>query len=246
MNCNKGGKATVTVTGAYGGKTHSATIEITVEKPDDIEYITVKDAIAAQVGETVTVKGIVGPSLVNQDGFYLFNDDAFVAIKTTTDVLATLEIGHEVILEGKRDLWNKTDKGSTEYGQTCISNCTVKANYYGKHEYKTDFFIKDQTAADFYALDVTKDYSTTAFVFKVTVEVVETAYYTNIKIKDGNTSISLYCSSASQYEFLKQFNGKEITVEIAACNWNDKNFYAGCVLAVITEDGKIINRLNFD
>ena len=36
-----------------------------------------------------------------------------------------------------------------------------------------------------------------------------------------------------------------ITIEVAACNWNDKNYYTGCVLAVITEDGKILNELNF-
>lgn len=33
--------------------------------------------------------------------------------------------------------------------------------------------------------------------------------------------------------------------EVAACNWNGKNFYAGCILAVYTENGKLINDVNF-
>ena len=74
---------------------------------------------------------------------------------------------------------------------------------------------------------------------------VETAYYTNIKIKSGDVSVTLYSSSAKQYDFLKQFAGQEVTLELAPCNWNNKTYYAGCVLAVRTDSGKIINTLNF-
>ena len=74
----------------------------------------------------------------------------------------------------------------------------------------------------------------------------ETAYYTNIKLTDGATSVNLYCSSAKQYNWLKEYAGQEITVEMAACNWNDKNNYTGCVLAVRNADGsKTLNELNF-
>ena len=35
-------------------------------------------------------------------------------------------------------------------------------------------------------------------------------------------------------------------LEIALCNWNNKTYYTGCVLAVINEDGtKTVNTLNF-
>ena len=67
-----------------------------------------------------------------------------------------------------------------------------------------------------------------------------------IKFTDGSVKISLYCSDSAQYKFLEKFVGQEVTIEIAACNWNDKSYYAGCVLAVITEDGKVVNTLNFD
>ena len=46
-------------------------------------------------------------------------------------------------------------------------------------------------------------------------------------------------------EFKTEIGGKEVTVEIAPCNWNGKTFYAGCVLAVRTESGKVLNELNF-
>ena len=62
----------------------------------------------------------------------------------------------------------------------------------------------------------------------------------------GSTQVRLYCSSASQYNWLKAYDGQEVTVEIAACNWNSKNYYVGCVLAVVHADGtKTLNTLNF-
>ena len=160
------------------------------------------------------------------------------------DVIASVEIGQEVILKGKRDLFDDPAKGSC-HGQTCITNCTVVTNNYGKHEYSTETFVKDFTLEQFYNLDTTVDKTTQVYILKANVEVVETAYYTNIKLTSGSTSVSLYCSSAKQYSFLQAYAGQEVTIEIAPCNWNDKNFYAGCVLAVYTESGKVLNELNF-
>ena len=62
----------------------------------------------------------------------------------------------------------------------------------------------------------------------------------------NGTTISVYCASAGQYQWLQAFAGQTVTIEIAACNWNDKSFWAGCVLSVITDDGKVINTLNFN
>ena len=82
---------------------------------------------------------------------------------------------------------------------------------------------------------------------KATVIVEETQFYTNIYLSDGTTKVRLYCQNAgTQYAFLKAFAGQEVTVEIAACNWNDKTYYVGCVLSVLNADGtKTINELNF-
>ena len=246
MNCGAYGQAEVTITATHGENTYSETIVITVLPNQEYDTISIKDAVASEIGTEVWVRGIVGPSLVNQAGFYLFDESGMVAIRVSDaeGVFAGLAIGQEVVIKGIRDMWHK--EGAT-FGQTCISNATVEANYYGNHPYNTDFFITDKTLADFYALDEMVDSTTDVYVLKATVEVVETAYYTNIKITSGSTSVNLYCSSANQYNWLKAYAGQEVTLELAPCNWNSKNYYAGCVLAVVLEDGtKVYNTLNFD
>ena len=87
------------------------------------------------------------------------------------------------------------------------------------------------------------------------VVIEESSYYTNIylsnapgydKSNPANLYIRLYCSSASQYSWLKAYAGQLITVEIAPTNYNNKTYYTGCVLSVILPDGsKEVNSLNF-
>ena len=244
MNCHKTGTAVITVTGEYNGVTYSEEVTIDVEIAQvEQQYPTVADAIAASVGETVTVKGVVGPSLVNKTGFYLIDDTGVIAIIIDADKLATLKIGDEIVLEGLRDRFHN---GGTHAGQTCITNAQIVTNNYGGHQYSTASFAGEITVAEFYALDASVDYSTTVYTMKAIVKVEESAYYTNIYLTDGTTKVTLYCSSASQYGFLKAYAGQEVTVEIAACNWNNKTYWRGCVLAVVHEDGtKTVNALNF-
>ena len=245
MNCLKSGTATITVTGTYNGTTYSQDVTITVTINDQtVDYPTVADAINAQVGQTITVKGIVGPSLVNKTGFYLIDETGVIAVQTTAEVMATLKIGNEVVLEGVRHI--NTKGGANYYGQTCLNNATVVVNNYGSHAYSTASFKGNISVKDFYDLDVTKDFTTSVFTMTAKVKIVDGGYSKNIYITDGTTDIRLYCSSANQYGFLKDFDGQEITIEIAACNWNDKTYYVGCVLAVVNADGsKILNELNF-
>ena len=162
----------------------------------------------------------------------------------TEEELAKVQLGQEIILKGTRA--TRTKGGANYFGQTNLDACEILVNNYGSHEYSTATFIEGKTAADFYALKVNEDHGTEVYVITVTVEVVETAYYTNMKLTSGSTSISLYCSSANQYSWLKAYAGQEVTVEIAPCNWNDKSYYAGCVLAVRHADGtKTCNEFNF-
>lgn len=245
MHCLSTGKATVTITGSYGGKTYEQTVEISAQiAVEEVKAPTVAETIAATVGQEVTVKGIVGPSLVNKVGFYLIDETGIIAVLTDEATMATVEIGQEVVLSGVRHL-NTKDK---DYGQTCIKDAKVVTNNYGDHDYNTDFFVTDKTLADFYALDVNTDYTTTVYVLKATVVVEEKQYYTNILLSDGSEDqVRLYCSSANQYNWLKAFAGQEVTVEMAACNWNSKDYYTGCVLAVRNADGtKTLNELNFN
>ena len=244
FNCKNNGTATVTITGTYGDYTYSETVEITVDAPVSTNGLTIEQAIGTEVGEIILVEGIVGPSLVNRDGFYLIDETGVIAVVVNdASVWEGLAIGQKVIIEGKRDKFNSGSKG---YGVTCITSATVAVNYYGNYEYSTDSFITDKTLDDVYALDANVDHSTEVYVAKGTIVVEETAYYTNIKLVTPNgQKLTLYSSSANQYGWLKQFAGQEITVEIVPCNWNGKNYYAGCVIAVRTADGKILNELNF-
>ena len=250
FHCGAAGKATVTVTANYNGTSYSETVEIEVAANANVDSITVADAILAPIDTDVTVKGIVGPSVVNKPGFYLFGEDGSViaVLVNSTDELVGLEIGHEIVITGMRERYIKDDS-STTCGQSSIVNATIVANYYGNHEYSTDKFVTDSTVEEFYALDKTIDYSTTVYVLTVRVERTTSAYSSNYSLYSttSDTYISLYCSGAGQYDpLLKQFNGQTVTIEIAACNWNDKNYWRGCVLAVRTEDGKVCNQLNFD
>ena len=137
--------------------------------------------------------------------------------------------------------------GAGDRGNTCIKDATVVANYYGSHEYSTASFDGELTLAEWVELDVSVDYTTSVFTVTATVEVVESAYFTNIKLVDGSVEINLYCSSAAQYTWLQKYAGQTITMEIAPCNWSNKSVYPGCVLAVILEDGtKEVNTLNFN
>lgn len=244
MHCRKTGSAEITVTGAYGGKTYSATVTVNVKISEEMPSVTVGEAIGAKVGEVVTVKGIVGPSLVNQKGFYLIDESGVIAVILSDAELEKVQLGNEVILKGTRAV--RLKDGSTVFGQTNLDACEVLVNNYGSHDYSTATFIEGKTAADFYALDENEDHGTEVYVLTVKVEVVENTHYTNINLVSGSTKIGLYCSSANQYNWLKAYAGQEVTVEVAPCNWNSKTYYRGCVLAVRNSDGtKTCNELNF-
>ena len=248
FHCGEAGVANVTVTGEYNGKTYSESIKVIVKSNEDIDYITVADAIATDKDTDVVVKGIVGPSLVNKVGFYLFGEDGsmIAVIVNSADVMSTIAIGNEVVISGMRERYVKDDSYTT-YGQDAIVSANVVANYYGEHAYSTDKAITDKTPSDINALNVTESHSTELYVMTVTVKLVETAYYSNIYISDGTTDLLLYCSKSDQYSWLKAYAGQTVTVEVAPCNWNEKTSYRGCVLAVVNEDGsKVYNTLNFN
>ena len=246
MHARKNGEVTVTITATHAGNSATASVAVKVQLDEEqYDYVGIGEAIDAAEGEIVTVRGIVGPSVVNQDGaFYLITDEGVLAIKMTTTEIAKLAIGNDVIIQGTRDHWGKNGADS----QICLTSCTIVANYYGSHEYSTKSFT-EISFIDFYNLDekdltqATKGYFVTA-----EVELIETGYYTSIKLKSSTTdkTITLYCSGAGQYSFLFDLAGKgEFVFELVPCNWNSKSFYAACAIAVYTPDGKLLNTLNF-
>ena len=249
MHCgSEYGNATITITGEYNGIEYSETKVISYIEQVEIPSITVAEAIAtAPDTENVVVKGIVGPSLVNQKGFYLFGEDgSMIAVKVANaeEAFAGLAIGHEVIVKGMRERYINDDT-SEKAGQTCIVNAEILQNNFGNHEYSTEKFVTGKTVADLYALDYTVDYSTTVFIVTGKLYMPETNN-AQPSIQDANGNyFSFYCNG-QQYSWLNEFKDQEITIEVAACNWNNKPYWRGCVLAVYTEDGKVLNQLNFN
>ena len=245
MNCVASGTATITVTGSYNGIQYSGTITVTVDIPQaEIPSITVGDAIDAAVGTEVVVKGIVGPSLVNQTGFYLIDETGVIAVVLSSAELEKVQPGNEIILKGTRAI--RVKDGSSDFGQANLDACEIITNNYGEHSYSDATFITDKTLADFSKLNAGEDHGAEVYVLTVSIKLVEEKYYSNIYITSGSTEVLLYCSSANQYNWLKAYAGQTVTVEVAPCNWNSKGSYRGCVLAVVNEDGsKVCNELNF-
>ena len=247
LNGGEAGTATITVTGSYNGKTFSDTVEVTIAENIEIDSITVAEAIVAADETEVVVRGIVGPSVVNKTAFYLFGEDGsmIAVVVNDTAIFDTIAIGNEIVISGKRERYIKDDTYET-FGQDTIVNAVVVANYYGNHKYSTEKMITDKTIADILALKATESHSTELYLVTATIKVVDAQYYSNIYLVDGSTELLLYCSSSSQYSWLKAYAGQTVTLEVAPCNWNEKTSYRGCVLAVVLEDGtKVLNTLNF-
>jgi len=243
MNCLASGTATVTVTATYNGETYSKDIEINVAFPDDLNYVDVQTAVDTAVGETVVVKGIVATSIANKTGFYLIDGTSVIAVLTDKDTMASLKIGQEIIIEGLRDRFHNGE--GDHAGQTCITGAKVLVNMYGEHAYDTSNFVTDITVKEFYELDYTVDYTTTVFVLKCTIT-KGSGQWATYGLTDGETTITLYSGSTAQYDWMKDYIGQEVTVQVAACNWNNKTYYRGCVLSIILPDGtQIFNDYNF-
>ena len=245
MHTKDNGKTTVTITATLGNYTYSDTVEITVADAGSYEYITVNEAINAELDSIVTVKGIVGPSLVNQTGFYLMDETGLIAVTMSADEMAKVELGQMVILEGKRFRKFKPEYADTCHGQTQLIDCTLLTNLYGNHTYSSEDFVTDMTIEEFYNLDEGVDLTTTGYVMKAYIYVESRS----IKIgnKDGSVKSNLYASGKSGYEWLEKYAGQEVTLEIVACNWNGKAYYAACAIAIVLEDGtRVYNTYNFD
>jgi hypothetical protein len=243
------GLATIKVSSTYNGLSFSAEFEVVVNEAVNYETISVKAAFDTADGEVVTVRGIVAGSLVNQSGFYLIDETGVIAVKSVESEVALLAVGNEVVIRGTKGHQQKSGYTGTSIGQNNIYDAEILVNYYGKHEYSTATFKNDKTVEELKNLDPTIDYSGDVYVVEAIIEVTDSQYYSSIAItgiKDTSIKFSLYCSSANQYSFLKQYAGQQVTLELAMCNWNSKSYYTGCVISVTKDGVKTNNTLNFN
>lgn len=255
INSGSEGTATITVTGHLDGQTDfSKTMDIKIVKPVDVSLaVNVKAAIDASKGTELLVKGVIGPSLVNKNGFYLIDETGSLAVvMNSTDEFNGLQIGQTVYIKGKRDLFASVRNGGTpSYFESCMTGCQIVKNEFGNVDYSTASFIKGKTLADLITLPVAYN-SHTAEVYVITagLKFVSTKNYSNAYLKDGDSEMRLYCTNAAgQYQWIKSYvdDTKTYTMEVAVCNWNNKNYYTACLLSITDSNGnKVMNTLNFN
>lgn len=254
INSGTEGTATITVTGHLDGQTDfSKTMNIKITKPVDVSLaVNVKAAIDASKGTELLVKGVIGPSLVNKNGFYLIDETGSLAVvMNSTDEFNGLQIGQTVYIKGKRDLFASARNGTPSYFESCMTGCQIVKNEFGNVDYSTASFIKGKTLADLIALPVTDNYHTAeVYVITAGLKFVSTKNYSNAYLKDGDSEMRLYCTNASsQYQWINSYvdDTKTYTMEVAVCNWNNKNYYTACLLSITDSNGnKVMNTFNFN
>ena len=240
----------VTAEAKYNGVTAKFEKTIKTQEFNPADYHDVKGAIDTQKESEVKVTGIVGPSLVNRDGFYLIDDTGVLAVLTTKETLSTLNLGDEVFLHGTRTQFGTKENKPENPGQSCLINAVIDGNRFGNNAYSTKTFTSDKTFDELRELDYKTDLTTEVYYIKAKAKIIENKYSSKVQLHNPDNDeeyISLYCSGKNQYSFMLDYVGQELTYAVAPCNWNTKDYYAFCALNVQLEDGTIINNtLNFD
>lgn len=211
------------------------------------DSISIADAIAADDGTEVVLRGIVMSGTVNQTGFYLNDGTGVIAVLTTAEIIKTISLGNEIVIKGTKT--HKTTKPDQMVGQIHIADATVEVNLLGNHEYSTAPFITGLTFDEIKALiqDVNTDRTTNVYVAKCYIHKIESTHSTNYYLastSEGN-DIYLYAGSGSQYSKYSAFEGKEVTVTFAFVNWNSKTPYRACIISATDGETTILNNYNF-
>ena len=239
----------VTLKGSYNGKNASKVIQIEVSNVDIPDTKTVAEVIATADGETVTVRGIVMSSLVNQTGFYLNDGTGVIAIRTSRDTLANIELGNEVVMQGTRK--HVVKDGSSNKGQSCVDDATLIANFMGKNDYDKSTFINKtfEELFEYKNLQATTDLTTNVYVTTCYLVKSVSQYSTNYYLsnQDRSKQYYLYAGSGSQYSDFEVFvtGGQEITVTFMLCDWNTKSEYRACIVSATDGTNTVLNSLNF-
>ncbi len=242
---SKNKSVTVTITGSLAGQTdYSATVTVEAREAAAVETVTVKQAIEAKDGDKLTVKGVVGPGLVNKIGFYLIDETGVIA----TEVLGghdvfdgSFDIGDTVIVEATRGFNGKNGSNT----QIKLYDAEIAVSEYGDGTYPSDSFITGKTLAEILASSDALAETAKAYVLEdVTITGVVTAHYSNFYINQGGSSTQLY-SGGGGYSWLEDYLDQTVDIVFAPCNWNNSEL-KGCLFSLTTADGTtIINRNNF-
>lgn len=232
------GNKSVVLTATLTKNEASATKEFTVvvvcqEDANTIDALTVAEAIAADQGDTVTVRGVVS-------GFHwgTYNDANSVQGCYITDATGTIYVyGYLVAQEVEKgdDVVLSATVGAYKENVQLTSPTLVQTVSKG-NAISSAAAVTDKTVADL-AADLTTDYDTKTYIFEgVQVVKIVTSSYTNYTIEDkSGSAINLYSAAdSSEFAWLDEYIGKELNVLFFVNSQNSKGTkWRGHLLDVI-------------
>lgn len=209
----------IIVKAEYGDVSLTKSINVTYENVTD-GAISVKDAIDTEVGTEIKVRGVVAARTVSKIGVYLIDESGVMScLLTSNDELNKLNNGDEVVLSGKRNVFKDHQiilDGSTVLGVLSTGNTYSTASF---EEKTIPQILEGYTDAD-----TAKVYKTSAYVFKTDAAYPQIRFYENEAALKEEESVYLWMhsSTSANFEFLEEFVGKQVTMEVAMVNWNNK------------------------
>lgn len=209
----------IIVKAEYGDVSLTKSINVTYENVTD-GAISVKDAIDTEVGTEIKVRGVVAARTVSKIGVYLIDESGVMScLLTSNDELNKLNNGDEVVLSGKRNVFKDHQiilDGSTVLGVISTGNTYSTASF---EEKTIPQILEGYTDAD-----TAKVYKTSAYVFKTDANYPQIRFYENEAASKDEESVYLWMhsSTSANFEFLEEFVGKQVTMEVAMVNWNNK------------------------
>ena len=219
---------------------HEFTIKM-VETPK-FDSINVKSAIDS-LNQVVTVKGIAGPSLINQTGFYLIDESGVIVVRINEKDMNQVKMGQLVTIKGKVLDFSSNAK-ATKF-MRIINEAELLLNEFGKHNYETTSFLeKDFNEILTIAKEATALSCAQAYKTKLVIKSVEDRFSVNYflcrvedldkdfetEIKPTGQYISIY-NNGDQSDYLLPYCNKEITVEFTLCNYNGKDYYSAGIIS---------------
>ena len=214
------------------------------DTPDTIKYVTVKEAIDAEVGSIVQIKGVASAKALNKSGVYLIDETG--AVVCLFNDLSGLNNGDEVVVTGTRS--EKGSKDNPVKTQIVIDNCSLVAVVGTKKQYSTKSFteigFKDLMDTDFTISNTAMVYKTSAYVYKTDSKYPQIVFYESkaAMSEEGAKSLMIYSGGSGQYAFIEEagFVGKQVTLEVAIVNYTGKAFKA-CPISLSDGTKTVVN-----
>ena len=221
------GDKTVTLTAVFklGEATATKTYTVVVEKAEDVNQIeasTVAEALAAEVGASLTVRGIVSAYHVgsqnypdSKQGFYL--TDATGSIYVYGYALAAeVSVGDDIVITATKDEYKNTDQLKNPNLSQTVSSGNAIPRDAANTEVTIGDLANDLTNVDYYGLYV---------IFEnVTVKKIDGGTYVSYTLLDSNgNEVNLYSGgNSSEFAVYDQYIGKSLKVSYMVNGQNSK------------------------